>query len=45
MKNNIKNIISESWDGVISEWVEINQGNNKFTYMTKADYETALLLG
>jgi hypothetical protein len=39
MKNNIKIISTQSWDGVISEWVEIDKGNNEFTYISKETYE------
>jgi hypothetical protein len=40
MTNNVKVITSESWDGVISEWVEIDKGDNEFTYVTKDYYDS-----
>jgi hypothetical protein len=39
MTNNIKITSFESWDGITTEWVEINRGNGEFTSMLKSTYD------
>ena len=39
MTNNVKIISSESWDGITTEWVEIDRGNGEFTSMLKSTYD------